>query len=212
MKPKSNIWRRFRSTGEEQPIGTQPPTGTIVAFAGTTIPGGWIQVTSTQLAATYPALATLYGTSGSNVALPVMTDQRVMMGGTSSIFTTGGLDSATLSAAESGVRETDAYGGHGHDVNTPYDADHSHSITQATNHVHATYILPYAAETNGAPNTTQHNYWNTTNGAFTTTDSMNLTLSSVTTGIAISDSGGAAASNAHLNLQPTLSLFFIVKT
>lgn len=247
MKPKSNIWRRFRSTGEEQPIGTQPPTGTIVAFAGTTIPGGWIQVTSTQLATSYPALATLYGTSGSYVALPEnMTNGgtgRVMMGGTSSIFTTGGsasydpetgqqqpantvaggsgtYDFVKLTSLTSGVAtQGREYGGSNRHYHEFFgdgsfgstDNAHTHSITSPAAHRHWLYlrdIRPTATSGYRTP----HNMWVNSTNLATSVDSMNITLSATTTGVSINSSGGADAAGYHSNLQPTLSLFLIVKT
>lgn len=94
----SKLWRKFRKTGIEQPVLPEAPTGTIISFAGTAPPGGWLTLSNAAFGSIsyagpylyddYPELGEIVGwwqraaeTGDSNVylAAPVMKN-RVVIG------------------------------------------------------------------------------------------------------------------------------------
>jgi microcystin-dependent protein len=117
------------------------PVGSIVTYAGSTSPSGWLfcngsEVSKTTYARLYAIIGTTYGTAANsaNFVLPNLED-RIPVGksGATSVGNTGGNSSVTLSVAQlpshTHTGTTDASGSHTHIGTTDTNGAHSHSIT-----------------------------------------------------------------------------------
>ena len=138
------------------------PVGSVVLWGSTTIPEGWLLCNGQSITqSAYPALYSVYPFT----TLPDMRS-RVPMGGTSSLFSTGGAEAVTLTPAQMGIPA------HQH---LYYDA-----YPQATNTV---------------------NSGSTDNSLYAFADHSKT-------------SGGVTEANAaesHTNMQPFITLNFIVR-
>lgn len=138
------------------------PVGSVVLWGSTTIPAGWLLCNGQSITqAAYPALYAVYPYS----TLPDMRS-RVPMGGTASLFSTGGAETVTLTASQMGIPA------------------HSH-----------TYSDRYPGSTN-------------TVNSGSTDSSLNAFADHSKT------SGGVTEANAaesHNNMQPYITLNFIVR-
>jgi microcystin-dependent protein len=75
------------------------PVGSVTLWGSSTIPKGWLLCDGTAITqAAYPALYAVYPYGN----LPDMRS-RVPLGGTSSLFTTGGAETVTLTPAQTGI-------------------------------------------------------------------------------------------------------------
>lgn len=172
-------------------------TGEITAFAGATAPAGNLicdgsAISRTDYARLFAVIGTTYG-SGDGVNtfnLPNL-QGRVIVGksGSDAEFSdlgeTGGEKTHLLTGAESGVKA------HTHGVNDP---GHQHNLfinTFNTFQAGGGTIVPERQ-----PSFTPQNNW----------------MSSATTGITIQNATAANATNAHNNLQPYITLNYIIKT
>lgn len=136
------------------------PVGSIITYAGTTAPAGWLfcdgsEVTKTTYARLYAVIGTTYGTAsnGTKFVLPNLAD-RIPVGksGATSVGNTGGNSSVTLSVEQlpshthtgttdvSGVHThtgtTDVSGAHTHTGTTDSNGSHTHGITDP-GHTHS---------------------------------------------------------------------------
>lgn len=162
-----------------------PPIGAIVPFAGTAIPAGWLLCDgSTFSGATYPGLqAALAGTT-----LPDLRNRFVLGAGTRAPKDVGGVESVTLTAAQSGLPGHNhtataatagdhghtAAGSHGHTVNShAHSIDHGHATATSSSdgsHAHQTALVPtsYTSQktaTNGVGGALVANSGNVTSSA-----------------------------------------------
>ena len=204
------------------------PPGTITAFAGISAPNGWlicngVAVSRTTFAALFAALGTLYGqgNGSSTFNLPNLLG-RTVVGWTSgenefnALGRVGGSKTHALTQTEM-PRHTHIQNSHNHTQDS-----HNHTLTDP-GHTHST-------NTRGDDGSTLAGTTNT----YRFTDAVNPTLntSSSTTGITLSAttatnqaatatnqfSGGTATTQvgadgaAHNNLQPYISLNYIIKT
>lgn len=192
------------------------PPGTVMAYCGTSAPGGFLfcygqSVARATYAALFAAIGTTYGSvDGDSFNLPDIRGRIIAgqddMGGVSADRLTGlsgGVDGDTLGAvggSESQALTTAQLPSHNHAVFLN-DPGHSHSGTLSTN-----------AESGGS------------NFAWSAGGGQNnpFTTNSATTGITVRDTtGGGGTANqtatagsgaAHNNVQPTIILNYIIKT
>lgn len=211
------------------------PAGMIVPFAGATLPAsGWLfclgqAVSRSTYSGLFSVISTTYGVGDGSTTFNLPDLQgRIAVGKSADVEfdtlgETGGVKSVTLSADQSG---TTAHGhgattavngtgitfsdpGHGHGVSDP---GHSHTIN--------------ATQNSDRSPTSGSNFFNkwldsgasrSTNGAGT-----GISINSASTGASISDPNhahtttiapatAAAASTAHTNLQPYITLNYLIK-
>lgn len=180
------------------------PTGVVSFFAGSSAPSGWLlcdgsAVNRTTYSALFGVIGTTYG-SGDGVTTFTLPDLRgrVPVGKNSGTFSalgnTGGAESVTLTAAQSGSPDhTHTYSG-----TSATGGDHTHNVVSPTAFTADTYgrgahdfdaVTTIATVSSGTSGSHTHGYSGTTSGT-----------------------GGAAASSSHTNLQPYLTLNGIIKT
>ena len=145
------------------------PVGTILNWTTTTVPKGWLLCDGTGYAtATYPelfaAIGTNFGASG-GFQVPNFSS-KVPYGGTSSIGTTGGAATVTLTGGQTGFKS------------------HSHNTSDFS-------TTGSSLADQGSNNSAAYNY--------------------VDTGGSTSTAAAANAASSHTNIQPYISLSFIIK-
>lgn len=199
-------------------------TGSIVMFAGSVAPQGWLLCDGSAVSrVTYSSLFETIGTSygsgdGSNTFnLPDLTG-RVVMGSSSShpSESTGGEETHILTSSEI-PSHTHIVGKHGHgsdiSVTTPVL---SHTVTQAE----FTYSAP-GSTTRGAVNgtsstrqaysgTTIANATRSTNVAIDDHDSENCTVSGSVDDCDAFNTSSVGLSDSHNNMQPYITLNYII--
>jgi microcystin-dependent protein len=124
------------------------PVGSILTFAGTSVPTGWLfcdgsEVAKSEYPRLYSVIGNLYGTPaiGTNFVLPNLAD-RVPVGKTvsNSVGNSGGNSSITLTTnqlpAHTHTGTVDASGAHVHTGTTDANGTHSHTGTTDANGTH----------------------------------------------------------------------------
>ena len=207
------------------------PAGMIAPFAGTTAPSGWLlctgqAVSRTTYAGLFGIVGTTYGVGDGSTTfnVPDMTGRVPVCKSADAEFSdlgeTGGVKSVTLSAAQSGIAAhshpassaanttgiTFSDPGHGHGV---YDPGHSHGITvfsyqggAASGSARGVYGGPSGGGTNGS-GTGISIYGNTT-GAYISDPQHSHSIT-------VNNATATVASEAHTNLQPYITLNYIIK-
>ena len=235
MKPKFFTKGGFQKV----PNTSYPPVGSIVAFAGSSAPNGWLlcqgqQLLRTDYAALSSLLAETYGsyTNGSgstgttHFRLPDLRG-RIGIGSGSGVGAgssgmgapsgssltsrtlgaTGGQESITLTAAQSGVSD------HAHAITGNASTSHSHTKTDSHAHKFPIYSNPYRVEAgyevgiqskSGSSETDA----NTSNAISSTTAS--FTVATAPAGVSIDNSSPARAASAHSTLQPVVVMNYII--
>lgn len=196
-------------------VGTIP-AGSIMAYAGSTEPSGWIfaygqSLVRASFAALFSAIGTAYGSAdGTHFNVPDMRGRaaagRDDMGGSAAsrlTSTTMSADGITLGATggtQTQTLDTTQIPSHTH---TATDSGHTHTIAhthgfgQARNDVS---VGGSSAALNGGAN----------NNSFSNTGASSAANSgSSTASVTNSNTGGGLA---HLNVQPTMILNYIIKT
>jgi microcystin-dependent protein len=171
------------------------PTGSVMPFAGTTEPAGWLfcagqGLGTTTYAALFAVIGYTYGGSGTTFILPDMRGRvaagRDNMGGTSAsrlaaiiaggtLGAAGGADTHTMSIAEMPL--------HGHPYRASYAQQGGAQSSTTGGFMHFTSAVSTQGPYTGVPSNTQGQ------------------------GI-----GGEGGGGAHNNLQPTIVLNYIIKT
>lgn len=189
---------------------TPPPAGTIVAFAASAVPNGWLSCDGSSVAtATYPTLfaviAYSYGGTGASFTLPDLRNRVPIGAGTGtgltarSLGATGGAATVTLTAGESGVAS------HSHTVT---ETAHTHTISE-TSHAH---LLAFSESSGGEPFIYGGNQLRTGNAVTysTGTADVGFSVGSSTVGGSVSTVAATTAA-AHSNKQPTMTLTYLIK-
>lgn len=108
------------------------PTGSIVMFAGSTVPTGWLlcngqSISTSTYATLYGVIGTTYGGSGGSFSVPNL-QQRFPLGASGVLGTTGGASSHSHSIT------TDTVAGHTHSVSgsTDTQGSHAHGFSYST--------------------------------------------------------------------------------
>lgn len=201
----------FRSGQRRPHTVLPPPTGTIVAFAGSSVPGGWLLCDGTAVSqTTYAALYAIFGAnrfgtdSGGNFALPDFRQRAPMgygtgdqgsgaVGGTGRILPLGssmtnralgtayGSASMTLTASQATI------GDHPHTVT---EANHTHTLANFHKHQNGSYYNSGAGQYPAAKSGSQ-TMWTegrmfgyVTNGSYETTGPQTAATFSISTWIA----------------------------
>ena len=182
-------------------------TGTVLDFAGTTAPNGWLTcygqaVSRTTYANLFATIGTTYGTGDGSTTfnLPDARGRSIIgkdnMGGTAASRVTtagGGVDGATLGAAGGTETHTLTDPGHAHAITDP---GHFHAEFKGDN---TTASVQAGASVIGSRNNITAN---------TDTKTTGITINSTATGITMANAGSG---NAHPNVQPSLVLNKIIK-
>ena len=194
------------------------PTGSIIVYAGSSAPSGWLfcdgsAISRTTYATLFGIVSSTYGggDGSSTFNLPDIRG-RVVAGkeASASLLTSaiGGLNGNTLgnTGGAQGITLTSAQSGlpaHNHTLTMNA---HTHTFT-ANPHTHTvTNALPIGASGIGAGTVT--------GGAPVTTSAATVTgsNSTVTTTGTIANNSAANTSSAHANVQPTIILNYCIKT
>lgn len=199
-------------------------TGTVLDFAGTAAPNGWLlcygqTVSRTTYAGLFAAIGTTFGTGDGSTTF-VLPDCRGRvhagkddMGGTAaSRLTTAGssVDGATLGAsggAETHTLTAAEMPAHTH-ANTLSDPTHAHANTLTD----PTHAHPYQAANAGAGNAAG-NPGGYANASTTSPAATGITINNAgaATGITINNVS-AGTGDAHANVQPSIVFNKIIKT
>jgi microcystin-dependent protein len=180
------------------------PTGSVVSFAGSASPTGWLlcdgsAVSRTTYSTLFSVMSTTYGIGDGSTTfnLPNLKG-RVPVGLDSSqtefdvLGETGGLKAVTLTGAQSGT----SVHGHGNNIGTNNDT-HGHSTNtagDASNFLSGSTVnMRYSDSTNPTLNTSNDTHNHTMSGG-------------------VLNSVAANAAEAHTNLQPYIVLNYIIKT
>lgn len=226
------------------------PTGTLQMFAGVTAPSGWLMcntstpVSRTTYAALFAVIGTTYGAGDGSTTfnLPDMRSRMPIGAGTGTglsarnLGTTGGVESVTLTAAQSGLV------GHGHGNTFSassgiQSANHSHGITIDGNNFNTAAVggshahniprgLIAAAGTNRAVVSTANNqatiytggpdvdHVHNANHAHSGSSGVQSADHSHTISLSgsVSNVSSSNASESHDNMSPFLTVNFIIKT
>lgn len=195
--------------------------GSIVMFAGSTAPSGWLlcdgsAVSRETYSSLYSVIGDSYGSGDGSTTfnLPDLTG-RVIIGSSSShpLASRGGEESHVLSAGEIPVH-AHSVGQHGHantiTVSTPAL---SHTITQAVfkyNAPGATVKSANGSDVSTLYGTTSTAATRTTNVAVADHAAANCTVSGSITECAPFNTGSSGIDDAHDNMQPYITLNYII--
>lgn len=214
-------WTQFNSLGERlenEPVA--PPVGTVISFGGDSAPSGWLPCDGSEVArSAYAALDAVIGTAfgpytngsggagSTHLRLPDMRGRVAIGLGTGAGLTTralgatGGAQTVTLSAAESGEMA------HSHVVT---ETAHTHSVTE-TPHKHGIQF-DFINNTDGGGFANRP----TENGSggllyATSSTTAGFTVGSSTAGLTFSAVTAAPAASAHANTQPSVVVAFLIR-
>lgn len=179
-------------------ISTYAPTGSVISFAGSSAPTGWLlcygqSLNTTTYAALFAVLGYTYGGSGANFSLPDLRGRAVA--GKDNM---GGSTAGRITAAVSGITGTTLGAGGGAEGVTL-------STSQIPAHQHFT-IAPFEGNGSDISSTTYTGFYADRGNAYSYR--LEASTSAATLGLTSSVGGGAS----HTNTQPTLILNYIIKT
>jgi microcystin-dependent protein len=180
--PAAGTFTNMNATAVMQDGNLLLPTGTVLPFVSSTAPGGYLTcdgsaVSRTTYSALFAVVSTTFGSGDGSTTfnLPDLTN-RFIYGG-SSIGTTGGSATKTLS--------TNEIPAHTHTGTTDEDGSHTHGVTDPGHtHAHTSgYLIPglHTGTSDGMDDTqNEPNVLNTPNA---------MSISSNTTGITVNSAG-----------------------
>ena len=187
------------------------PVGTIHPYPGATAPTGWLLCNGTSTAG-LPVLAALVGSTTPDMKGKVVVGLSAGEAEFDTMFETGGAKTVTLSAAQSGLRAHDhgiasqSFTGTSNQLVTSTNTDHVHSFQTST---FAVEPVRFSSDTGeyvfkgfGSANTGAMNQNASHEHNFTATG---------TIAVDIAENAAADASSAHNNLQPYITLNYIIK-
>ena len=204
------------------------PAGTIMPFAGSSIPTGWVMCDGSSYDGTNSTYATLWqvigvtygGSSQSSFKVPNL-GNRVPVGVKTTTNSTPldgsigkwtGATEVLLSSSTTGVN-------HSHSVDESAVSGHTPTYTSG-GHSHRYKLKQWVSTANGgggawgtAKGNATYNHWSGASTYGTTNNNTNVTLSAASVGaITVNNSTAVSnASSAHSNNQPQLFLHYIIK-
>ena len=225
--PSGNVLTSNGSVWVSQQPASGVPTGTVVAFAGTSAPAGWLlcdgnnTYSRTVYSALFAVIGTLYsaGNGSTTFGVPDLRGRAGIGAGTGaglsprSLASTVGTETVGLSTSE--------MPSHSH---TATDGGHSHSTTVGfmsanQSHVHAGWhendTLYITGIYSGSPPGAVRNAYGTAQGINKNTQAANVDHThsvTVNTGYSSVTIGSAGSGTAHNNMQPSIALNYIIKT
>lgn len=207
---------------------TSSPPGMLAPFAGSSAPTGWLlcdgaAVSRSTYANLFAAIGTAYGAGNgtSTFNVPDMRGRTPVgrnAGSFPTLGDTGGAESVTLTAAQSGLPSH----GHGASGSTGGAGGHSHSGSTSApsptvhSHVYSGYSFTYAGRGTGNQNTvvsvsstapstnTEGNHSHTFNTSSVGDHSHGVSVS-------VSANGAANAASSHPNMPPYVVVNWIIK-
>lgn len=211
--------------------GTGTPTGSVLDFAGSSAPTGWLiadgsAISRTTYADLFAVIGTTYGAGNgsSTFNLPDLRG-RVPVGRNSGTFgtlgATGGAETVTLdttqipSHAHANTASTDSQGGHSHTVTVSGGA-HTHILPMAASGgasgvndvpLRASGAADFAFRTNFEASGSGYN-----SSSGTHTHSTSVSTNGAHTHTVTMNNAAAGGGQAHNNLQPYIVLNKIIKT
>lgn len=231
----TNLMEYWDGTQWQQPVNsssnTTVPTGTVLSFAGTSAPSGFLMANGTAVSRTtyanlFSVISTVFGPGDGSTTfnVPNMTDNVPIGAGTIAAFgATAGSSTHTLTSSEvptTSVTVGITDPGHNHSQNahthTITDPGHAHAV-RAYNVAGGSTALTATQAANLGDGFNDYEVASTQGGAVSNTtgitgaNSTTATNNSNTTGITASGtvSGG---NGAHSIVQPSLGLNYIIKT
>ncbi|MDE1907422.1 MAG: tail fiber protein [Rhodospirillales bacterium] len=203
-----------------QPARSQAPAGSIMDFAGTTLPAGWLEcdgsaVSRTTYAALFAALGTTWGAGDGSTTfnLPNL-NGRVTAGRNGSGV---GLTATTISATQGAAAFTIAAANlppHAHNFNVnsgTESAPHTHNVSDP-GHVHVTGTAGTANPGGAALAATGYGPNTSAMSAATTGISLSTETASHYHNVAGATDNGPGASSPLSIVQPTAIVMKIIKT
>ena len=213
------------------------PVGSISPYAGTTAPTGWLLCDGTATTG-YTELIALVGATTPNMKGKVVVGLNSAETEFDTMFETGGAKTVTLTAAESGVPvhghgitsqsftgtlgtvsstslahshtgTSDSAGSHTHttDTSSGPSAAHGHTILDRLAHGPSNQTVTYTA--GGISTAPDHQHTFTTASGLTTHDHTFTPVGSIA--VVVANNTAANAASAHNNLQPYITLNYIIK-
>jgi microcystin-dependent protein len=187
----------IRDTGTPTGASWQPgvPVGSVSAYAGATAPSGWLlcdgaAVSRTTFAALFGVVGTTYGP-----------------GDGSTTFNVPNLKGRVPVGFDSGQTEFDALAEAGgekvHTLSTAEMPSHTHGLTDPT-HAHTSLSHSHAADVSA-----EQSFGTPVTAAGSTSSNSFVSTTAAGTGLSVQSAGSGSA---HNNLQPYLTLNYIIRT
>jgi len=190
---------------------TLPPTGSIVMWATSAAPSGWLFLDgSTYSQATYPDLAAIFGVTSGTFTLPDMRDRFV--GGLSVVGAlTNNAGTFAPNTANVHTHTTDIAHGHADTIAVSTHGDHTHSVNPAATASGGPSTTVTSLTQTGATSAGSSGHTHTTDIAATTSGAESTNLAHTVTG-GVTSLGATSVTSSNGSLTPKSTLLnFIIK-